>query len=266
MGELGSNTRPLDSVGLGLHLRALLTAALVSQSPGGDACLDTAGQVWEYREGRTRPAWKRRVCCLGKLCSGWCPRVLCVSFKNDYCFFFHKGTSIFAKERGKLFQLKQDKTFQAGVILASHFQSVFLPSVGWLSWNMGSEGAMPLPPLLIPVLATLILHFFLELPARTWETFPPTCMIFRSGTHSLFFILFSNKGSDIPISQSGSLVAVLSQAWRAWDPDHWLKWSLRNVSEVLIAVPYPSFSTPALGEKKTCIKGPLWVRHWRQSL
>lgn len=181
-------------------------------------------------------------------------------------FFFHKGTSIFAKERGKLFQLKQDKTFQAGVILASHFQSVFLPSVGWLSWNMGSEGAMPLPPLLIPVLATLILHFFLELPARTWETFPPTCMIFRSGTHSLFFILFSNKGSDIPISQSGSLVAVLSQAWRAWDPDHWLKWSLRNVSEVLIAVPYPSFSTPALGEKKTCIKGPLWVRHWRQSL
>lgn len=63
MGEVGLNTSPLDSVGLGLHLRALLTAPLVSQSPGGDACLDTVGQVWEYREGGMHPGWKRRVCC-----------------------------------------------------------------------------------------------------------------------------------------------------------------------------------------------------------
>lgn len=28
-------------------------------------------------------------------------------------FFFHKGTSIFAKERGKLFQLKQDKNLSS---------------------------------------------------------------------------------------------------------------------------------------------------------
>ena len=55
-------------------------------------------------------------------------------------------------------------------------------------------------------------------------THQPAGMIFRSGTHSLFFILFSSKGSDIAVGWFGFLVAVLCQAW-GWAADHWLMWA-----------------------------------------
>ncbi|XP_042110009.1 protein NDRG1 isoform X3 [Ovis aries] len=130
---------------------------------------------------------------------------------------------VFAKEKGKLFQWKQDKDFQAGVILASHLESVFLPRSGWLSGTGSVKGSCP-STTSHPTLATLIFHFFLEHSARTREPFPPAGMIFRSGTHSLFFILFSSKGSDIAVGRFGFLVAVLCQTW-GWAVDHWLMWA-----------------------------------------
>ena len=62
--------------------------------------------------------------------------------------FFIKAP-VFAKEKGKLFQWKQDKDFQAGVILASHLESVFLPRLGWPSGTGSVKGSCPsahLPP------------------------------------------------------------------------------------------------------------------------
>lgn len=44
-------------------------------------------------------------------------------------FFFSVKAPVFAKEVGKLVQLKQGRAFQAGV-LVSHFESVLLPSFG----------------------------------------------------------------------------------------------------------------------------------------
>lgn len=148
-------------------------------------------------------------------------------------FFFFVKAPVFAKEVGKLVQLKQDRAFQAGV-LVPHFESVLLPSlVGGAVRGRGFEGVMPLSSPPTPVLASQSdRHFCLEYSARTQEPFPPACVTFRSRIHCLFFILFSSKGSDIPVSQFGSSVAILSQTWRAGDIGHWLKWSLRNVCGV----------------------------------
>lgn len=111
-----------------------------------------------------------------------------------------------------------------------------------------------LPP--TPALATHILHFFLEPSANMQEPISPICVIFRSRAHSLFFILFSRKGSDVPVSQFGSWVTVLSQTWRAGDIDRWLKWSLRNVHVALVSAPHPSFPTP---REKRPISGVVFI-------
>lgn len=129
----------------------------------------------------------------------------------------------------------------------------------------GLKGSCPslLPP--TPVSASLMLHF-LECSTRTQEFISPICVIFRSREHSLFFILFSRKGSEIPVSQFGSSV---NYSEPDVDSDHWLKRSLRNVRVALVSAPYPSFPTPRekKKKKKTYIKSNLLcVRHWCQIL
>lgn len=190
---------------------------LHQQVPGAHLEPSSTGQ--ETQREQAHPCPGKGPCCLGKLSSGW---FLVYLLKMIIVFFFIKAP-VFAKEKGKLFQWKQDKDFQAGVILASHLESVFLPRSGWLSGTGSVKGSCP-STTSHPTLATLIFHFFLEHSARTREPFPPTGMIFRSGTHSLFFILFSSKGSDIAVGRFGFLVAVLCQTW-GWAVDHWLMWA-----------------------------------------
>lgn len=126
---------------------------------------------------------------------------------------------------------------------------MFSPSLGWPSGTEQLKGPGPsprIPPMVWP--ASLVWPALLPgTSCQRQEPLPRCCVTFRSRAHSLFFILFSSKGSDIPVSQFGSLVAVLSQARRAGDIVHRLKWSLRDVCGVSRSAPYPSFPTPARG-------------------
>lgn len=182
-----------------------LTSCLpVSSSRCLNGTLTPALQVWEYRGAGHRPAWGRRdPRCLGKFCSGRCPRAPCLSFKNDYCVFFVKAPA-FAKERGEIVPIETGQNLSGrGDPGFSLWKCVFAKF-----WVAVADRALkglcpsPLPP--TPVLAALLLPLFLEHSAGTQEPVPPVCVICGSGAHSLFFILFSRKGSDVPVSQFGS--------------------------------------------------------------
>lgn len=145
--------------------------------------------------------------------------------------------------------MKQDKTFQAGAILASHSESVFLPSSGWLSQTEVCRGRAPPPPASHPGGRGRSVTAFLPgtfgqnaaaRPSRLRDTRE------RSTLPGFYFIFQERKQCSV---QPVWLLGNRSEPdGRAGDTDRWLRWSPRNVCVALISVPYPSFPTP--GEKR----------------
>lgn len=151
-GELGPNAEPLDPWSLGLPSVPCSPPprAPFQQVSGAHLVPGTEGQNLSLSEGQRACTVSGSSALAGGL------GFLVYLFKIiAVCFFvFFVKAPVFANEVGKLVQLKQDRAFQAGV-LVSHFESVLLPSsVGGAVRGRGIEGVMPLSPPPTPVLAS----------------------------------------------------------------------------------------------------------------
>lgn len=138
------------------------------------------------------PTWRRRdPRCLRSSALPGVLASLVYLLKTTIVFFIK--SPVFAKKRQKPFQLKQDKAFQAGVVLASRFERVFA-KFGVTIGDRGFEGVVPLPP----SLATRLGHSDIaSLPGTFLQNAgaPPSCPrdIQKRNTLPVFDFIFQQR-------------------------------------------------------------------------